>query len=186
MQTRADVQGIKDHLDKGLAALASAVTGNQTFAAKQLDDLKPFVLPLLASPLVGEGSAYDAAYGLARCLPGALHDAAFAVASALQMVVQSRQEGMQAHSPQTPCPVATSPGLPNIFECMSQKKKNKTKKFTSFGVRSTRSLVIYQAAQTSPTLSAAPVLFQHVNCITACISPYWCSLGHAYLCSMWA
>ena len=94
VQTRADIQAIKDRLDKGLTALASAVTGNQAYAAKQLDDLKPFVLPLLASPVVGEGSAYDAAYALARCLPGALHDAAFAVASALQMVVQSRQEGM--------------------------------------------------------------------------------------------
>ncbi len=93
-QTRADIQAIKDRLDKGLTALASAVTGNQAYAAKQLDDLKPFVLPLLASPVVGEGSAYDAAYALARCLPGALHEAAFAVASALQMVVQSRQEGM--------------------------------------------------------------------------------------------
>ncbi|DBB12167.1 TPA: hypothetical protein ACH3X3_006274 [Trebouxia sp. C0006] len=92
-QTRADIQAIKDRLDKGLTALASAVTGNQAYAAKQLDDLKPFVLPLLASPVVGEGSAYDAAYALARCLPGALHEAAFAVASALQMVVQSRQEG---------------------------------------------------------------------------------------------
>ena len=94
VQTRADIQAIKNRLDKGLAALASAVTGNQAYAAKQLDDLKPFVLPLLASPVVGEGSAYDAAYALARCLPGALHEAAFAVASALQMVVQSRQEGM--------------------------------------------------------------------------------------------
>jgi hypothetical protein len=94
VQTRADIQAIKDRLDKGLAALAAAVTGNQAYAAKQLDDLKPFVLPLLASPVVGEGSAYDAAYALARCLPGALHDAAFAVASALQMVVQSRQGGM--------------------------------------------------------------------------------------------
>ena len=94
VQTRADIQAIKDRLDKGLTALASAVTGNQAYAAKQLDDLKPFVLPLLASPVVGEGSAYDAAYALARCLPGALHDAAFAVASALQMVLQSRQEGM--------------------------------------------------------------------------------------------
>ena len=111
MQTRADIQAIKDRLDKGLTALASAVRGNQSYAARQLDDLKPFVLPLLASPLVGEGSAYDAAYGLARCLPGALHEAAFAVASALQLVVQSRQEGTLAlnhksvsHIPAVPLP----------------------------------------------------------------------------------
>lgn len=76
-----------------MAALASTVAGNPAYAAQQLDDLKPLVLPLLASPIVGEGSAYDAAYALARCLPGALHDAAFAVASALQMVMQSRLEG---------------------------------------------------------------------------------------------
>lgn len=92
-QTRADIQAIKDRLDIGMAALASTVAGNPAYAAQQLDDLKPLVLPLLASPIVGEGSAYDAAYALARCLPGALHNAAFAVASALQMVMQSRQEG---------------------------------------------------------------------------------------------
>ena len=93
MQTRADVQAIKGRLDTGLTALAAAVTGNPSFAAQQLDDLKPLVLPLLASPLVGEGSAYDAAHTLARCLPSALQDAAYAVASALQMVIQSQQHG---------------------------------------------------------------------------------------------
>ena len=93
MQTRADVQAIKDRLDRGLTALAAAVKGNPDFAAEQLDDLKPLVLPLLASPLVGEGSAYDAAYALARCLPTALRTAAYAVASALQMVIQSQQQG---------------------------------------------------------------------------------------------
>ena len=93
LQTRAAIQGIKKRLDTGLAALASTVTGNPAYAAQQLDDLKPLVLPLLASPIVGEGSAYDAAYALARCLPGALHDAAFAVASALQMGMQSQLEG---------------------------------------------------------------------------------------------
>lgn len=92
-QTRADIQAIKQRLDTGMAALASTVAGNPAYAAKQLDDLKPLVLPLLASPIVGEGSAYDAAYALARCLPAALHDAAFAVASALQMVMQSQLEG---------------------------------------------------------------------------------------------
>lgn len=92
-QTRADIQAIKDCLDTGMAALASTVAGNPAYAAKQLDDLKSLVLPLLASPIVGEGSAYDAAYALARCLPAALHDAAFAVASALQMVMQSQLEG---------------------------------------------------------------------------------------------
>ena len=76
-----------------MAALASTVAGNPAYAAKQLDDLKSLVLPLLASPIVGEGSAYDAAYALARCLPGALHDAAFAVDSALQMVMQSEVQG---------------------------------------------------------------------------------------------
>lgn len=93
MQTRADVQAIKDRLDTGLTALASAVEGNPAFAAQQLDDLKPLVLPLLASPLVGEGSAYDAAYALARCLPSSLHSAAYAVATSLQMVIQSQQQG---------------------------------------------------------------------------------------------
>ena len=93
LQTRADVQAIKDRLDTGLTALASAVSGNPSYAATQLDDLKPLVLPLLGSPLVGEGSAYDAAYALARSLPAALHDAAYAVASALQTVVQSRLQG---------------------------------------------------------------------------------------------
>ena len=95
-QTRADVQAIKERLDTGMTALASAVAGNTTYAAQQLDDLKPLVLPLLASPIVGEGSAYDAAYALARCLPGALHDAAFAVATALQLVMQTQLEGEAA------------------------------------------------------------------------------------------
>lgn len=88
------MQSIKDRLDRGLTALASAVSGNQSFAAQQLDGLKPLVLPLLGSPLVGEGSAYDAAYALARCLPTALHDAAYAVATSLQLVIQSQQEGL--------------------------------------------------------------------------------------------
>ena len=106
MQTRADVQAVKDRLDTGLTALASAVLGNPGYAAKQLDDLKSLVLPLLASPIVGEGSAYDAVYALARCLPGSLHDAAFAVASALQMVMQSRQEGQPCLSACMPCSIA--------------------------------------------------------------------------------
>lgn len=105
LQTRAAIQGIKDRLDIGLAALASSVIGNPAYAAQQLDDLKPLVLPLLASPIVGEGSAYDAACALARCLPGALHDAAFAVASALQMVMQSQLEGR-------PRPLYITPGSP--------------------------------------------------------------------------
>lgn len=92
------MQAIKDRLDTGLTALAAAVTGNPSFAAQQLDDLKPLVLPLLASPLVGEGSAYDAAHTLARCLPSALQDAAYAVASALQMVIQSQQHGILRYS----------------------------------------------------------------------------------------
>lgn len=96
LQTRADVQAMKERLDTGMTALASAVTGNTTYAAQQLGDLKPLVLPLLASPIVGEGSAYDAAYALARCLPGSLHDAAFAVATALQLVMQSQMEGQPA------------------------------------------------------------------------------------------
>lgn len=101
LQTRAEIQAIKERLDTGLAALASTVTGNPAYAAQQLDDLKPLVLPLLASPIVGEGSAYDAAYALARCLPGALHDAAFAVASALQMVMQSQLDGRPRTLPVT-------------------------------------------------------------------------------------
>lgn len=44
------------------------------------------VLPLLGSPLVGEGAAFEAVRALAGCLPGPLGRAGLSVARALRLV----------------------------------------------------------------------------------------------------
>ena len=98
-QVRSHVQGVKERLDAGLHALAAVAAGNPDFAAEHMDALKSLVLPLLGSPIVGEGSAFTAVYALARSLPRGLALNANAVACALRLVELSRQPGQHEHVP---------------------------------------------------------------------------------------
>ena len=93
------MQGVKERLDAGLHALAAVAAGNPDFAAEHMDALKALVLPLLGSPIVGEGSAFTAVYALAKSLPRGLALNANAVACALRLVELSRQPGQHEHVP---------------------------------------------------------------------------------------
>ncbi len=72
-------------LERGLDALAGAALGNKKFTADHLEDFLGLVLPLLGSPLVGEGAAFEAVHALAQCLPGDLGKHGLAVARALRL-----------------------------------------------------------------------------------------------------
>jgi hypothetical protein len=68
-QVRTEVAGIKRRLERGLAALTGAASGDRTFTAAHLDEFLEPVLPLLGSPLVGEGAGFEAVHALAQvCL----------------------------------------------------------------------------------------------------------------------
>lgn len=90
-QVRARVGAIRDTLSRGLAALGAAAAGAPAWAARSLDELSPLALPLLTSPLVGDGPAAAAARALAGCLPGALGRHASDVAAALRVVAVTEQ-----------------------------------------------------------------------------------------------
>ena len=77
---------IQQHLERGLVALAGAASGNRAFTAQHLADFLGLVLPLLGSPLVGEGAAFEAVRSLAQCLPGVLGKQGLSVARALRLV----------------------------------------------------------------------------------------------------
>ena len=95
-QIRVSVAGIKQRLELGLATIAAMAAGCLSFIQDRLDQLMQYVTPLLASPLVGEGSAYEAALALARCLPTtALAAAAVPIAAALRLVHMSAATGEQ-------------------------------------------------------------------------------------------
>ena len=66
--------------------------------SERLDQLSPFVSPLLASPLVGEGAAYEAMLALARCLPPPLTAAAVPFAAALRLVEMSAATGARVQA----------------------------------------------------------------------------------------
>ena len=85
-QIRERVLGIQRRLKTGLRALAGAAAGDRAWTAEHLDGLKALAQPLLASPLVGEGAAFDAVHALARALPEALGDEALSVACSLRLV----------------------------------------------------------------------------------------------------
>ena len=53
---------------------------------QNIERLEAFVQPLLQSPLVGEGPAFDAQVAVAKSLPGKLGRHALSVATALQVV----------------------------------------------------------------------------------------------------
>jgi hypothetical protein len=85
-QVRASVVEIRDKLARGLQALAGATRGNPVFTLDHLQELAGLVMPLMASPLVGEGAAFEAAQTLATCLPDPLDRQSLAVACALRAV----------------------------------------------------------------------------------------------------
>lgn len=63
----------------------------------QLDILRPRVLPLLTSPFVGSGAAFDCCRELAACLPGGeLPSAALPIACSLRLVMLTEKEGEAA------------------------------------------------------------------------------------------
>ena len=86
MQRRAEVNSVRDKLASGLRAVAGAALGNSNLTAARLGEFSGLVTPLLASPLVGEGAAFDATLALAASLPKPLAAARVAVAAALRLV----------------------------------------------------------------------------------------------------
>lgn len=86
MQVRARVAGIRGRLARGLHALAGAAAGNLAFTGQHLEAYAALLMPLLGSPLVGEGAAFTAAHALAASLPGALGHQALSVACSHRLV----------------------------------------------------------------------------------------------------
>jgi hypothetical protein len=80
------VVALRETLARGLRALGGAARGNPVFTLDHLQELAGLVLPLLASPLVGEGAAFDAVRALAASLPDPLDRQSLAVACALRVV----------------------------------------------------------------------------------------------------
>ncbi|KAL4419436.1 hypothetical protein ABPG77_006363, partial [Micractinium sp. CCAP 211/92] len=94
---RAKVLAVRDELSRGLAALAALAAGDRAFTAEKLDILRPRVLPLLTSPFVGSGAAFDCCRELAACLPGGeLPSAALPIACSLRLVMLTEKEGEAA------------------------------------------------------------------------------------------
>ena len=93
LQVRAHVNAVKERLDRGLTVLAAVCLGNPPFTAERLESLSHLVTPLLDSPLVGEGSAFEAMLALARCLPEGLGRSALAISTSLRLVVLSQTFG---------------------------------------------------------------------------------------------
>ncbi len=85
--------GIRDTLARGLGALGASASGAPAWALHYLNELSSLALPLLTSPLVGEGSAVACARQLAGCLPGALRRYAGDVAAALRVTRLAEQVG---------------------------------------------------------------------------------------------
>lgn len=97
IQVRAHVAGIKARLEAGLAALAAAAAGDAAFTSSHLEDVAPLAAPLLASPLVGEGAAWEAVRAMAAALPRGLNIAATSLATALRLVSLQAATGEAAH-----------------------------------------------------------------------------------------
>ncbi len=97
IQVRAHVAGIKARLEGGLAAVAAAAAGDAAFTSSHLEDVAPLATPLLASPLVGEGAAWEAVRAMAAALPRGLNIAATSLATALRLVSLQAATGEAAH-----------------------------------------------------------------------------------------
>ena len=89
MQVREHIMDIKARLEQGLRALAGAVSGNLPFTREALGDFAPLVDPLMTSPLVGDGAAFEASLQLCRSLDPALAPFAANMAVALRLARQS-------------------------------------------------------------------------------------------------
>jgi hypothetical protein len=92
-EVRAQVVAVRDGLSRGLDALAALAAGDPAFTAGQLDGLRPLVLPLLTSPLVGARAAFGCCRQLAACLPGELGGAALPLACSLRLAQLTEKVG---------------------------------------------------------------------------------------------
>ncbi|KAI3427088.1 hypothetical protein D9Q98_007027 [Chlorella vulgaris] len=95
-EVRSKVARVGAELARALAALAAAASGDRAFTSTKLDVLRPLVLPLLTSPLVGATAAFDCCRQLAACLPGQLAAAALPVTCSLRLIELTEQEGSAA------------------------------------------------------------------------------------------
>ena len=77
---------IKQRLEVGLRSLQHVARGDPPWTLAHLEQLGVLLQPLLRSPLVSEGAAFDAQEAIARSLPGQLGGRSLAVASALRLV----------------------------------------------------------------------------------------------------
>lgn len=96
---REEVVRLQQRLAHGLDALAGAALGDRGYSAEHLEEMLGLVMPLLGSPLVGEGSAFEAVWALAQCLPGAIGQHGLAVARSLRIVELSKY-GARTCAPQ--------------------------------------------------------------------------------------
>ncbi|GMH32908.1 hypothetical protein BSKO_00742 [Bryopsis sp. KO-2023] len=95
--TRIWVKEIQRKLSVGLHAIGAMVKGNKRFCSESLDELDT-MMPLLTSPLVGEGAAFDYAVALASCLPDKLGASCLSVACALRLIMISDEGKAQMTS----------------------------------------------------------------------------------------
>ena len=86
------VAGIKTKLERGLHALSALALGDPSWTLGEIASLEALLQPLLHSPLVGEGAAFEAQEAVARSLPGQLRQQSILVAAALR-AVQLYQSG---------------------------------------------------------------------------------------------
>lgn len=84
--------GIQKKLKRGLAALSAVALADPEWTLSNIPVLQALLEPLLHSPLVGEGAAFEAQVAVARSLPGALRRQSIPVAAALR-TVQLHQSG---------------------------------------------------------------------------------------------
>jgi hypothetical protein len=90
-EARAAVVAIRERLAAGLDALAAFAAGDAAYTLAHLGELSAPALPLLTSPLVGDGAALRVARALAATLPGALGAAAGDVAAALRLAARAER-----------------------------------------------------------------------------------------------
>ena len=86
LQVRERVIGIQRRLERGLRGVQALAAGSPAWSLEHLDELEALVQPLLGSPLVGEGAAFDAQAALAQSLPGQLGRQALSIAVALRLI----------------------------------------------------------------------------------------------------
>ncbi|KAK9866109.1 hypothetical protein WJX84_009505 [Apatococcus fuscideae] len=118
-QVRQRVCDLRDRLDRGSRALCGMVSGHPLFAAEHLNEIAPLVTPLLASPVVGDGSAFDAVVALAGCMPRGLADGKVAIAAALRLVELSNLGSQGQISPEQQ-PITQT--VHDLAETVSNKK----------------------------------------------------------------